>query len=403
MDPPPRATILLVDDDKKSLAIVTDLLEYEGYEVFTAGNGREALDRLAEREIDLVVTDYEMPVMNGFELLKSVNRGYPELPVIVLTGQHREDVQTAISTLKEGAYDYILKPVDLGRLRKSVRTALDLRQARRESHALHEVLTTTLAELNRKNEKYEELTRIHNELLKILSRDLETPFTILTGSCKILRNELGSQLSAEHQKMIEEIGRQEANLEATIRDLLDLAVVDTDEIEIHKVEARLHTLLDKCVNSLAGVAGNKGISFALQPPTGLKTVYMDVGRMKQVFFNLLHQAIHLSRNNQTIRIGILPGTHEQTVEILFAGNHVQTRDINNVLSGDGEAGEMAKPMRYRLSLCREIVELHEGKIWAEESLEGEILFCAKIPNLFLRDEAARGVRPSPSPPGAPSQ
>ncbi len=391
MDRPPRTSILLVDDDKKSLAIVKDLLEFEGYEVVTAADGREALDRLAEREMDLVVTDYEMPVMNGFELLKSVNRGYPELPVIVLTGQHREDVQTAISTLKEGAYDYLLKPVDLGRLRKSVHTALDIRQARRESSALHEVLTTTLSELNRKNEKYEELTRIHNELLGILSRDLEAPFTILTGSCKMLRKELGANVSEEHQKMIEEISRQEANLQATIRDLLDLAVVDTDEIEIRKVEARLHTLLKNCANSLSGVAGNKGISFALQPPTGLKPVYMDVGRMKQVFFNLIHQAIYLSRPNQTIRIGIMPGPREQTVEILFGGNQVPTRAISSVLSGEGQVGGMAKPMRYRLSLCREIVELHGGKIWAEEGTEGETLFCARIPNLFMGDKAGRGA------------
>jgi DNA-binding response OmpR family regulator len=387
MDRKPGASILLVDDDGKSLDILTDLLEFEGYRVFTATNGRAALDVLEQNDMDLVITDFEMPVMDGFELLQSVSRGYPELPVIMLTGKNRENVQKAISAMKEGAYDYLLKPVDLTELRKSVLTTLNISQGKKESRALNEVLTTTLAELNRKNEKFEELSRIHNELLTILSQDLEAPFTILTGCCRMLRKELAPGMSEEHQEMIDLISRQEENIQATIRDLLDLAVVDTDRIVIHKVEARLHELVEKCAGNLYPVAINKGISFSLRLPPDLRTVYMDVGRMKQVLFNLMHQAISLSSNDTTIAVAIVPERRHQKVEILFHGNQIPLDGIKRLLSGEDRFKDMEKRMRYRLSLCREIVELHDGSIWAEEGGPGETAFCIQIPNLFMGVEA----------------
>ena len=131
-----QKNILLVDDDPKNIQIIQDLLEFEGYRVYSAVNGREAIDQIESTPVDLVITDYEMPIMDGFELLKYINRGYPDLPVIILTGQYREDMDKAIASLKEGAYDYLTKPADLTKLRKSVITAIHISETNRESRAL---------------------------------------------------------------------------------------------------------------------------------------------------------------------------------------------------------------------------------------------------------------------------
>jgi len=379
-----KKTILIVDDELNKTQIIKDLLEFEGYGVIVSGNGREALNLLEHTPVDLVITDYEMPVMDGFELLKTVSRGYPDLPVIILTDQYREDMNKAIASFKEGAYDYLTKPADLTKLRKSVITALYVSQTKRESTALNQALAKAHTELNKKNEKLEELTRLNNDLLNIVSQDLDTPLTILTGSCKMLLKEDSNVFSEKQTQMIELIGRQGEKILGIINDLLDLAKVETDRIEVNKVETYLHGLIDKCQRNLQPVASNRGIKIALQPPLGLKPVFADEARMKQVLFNLIHQAILYSDRNQTVRIGIVPLPQAQTVEILFHSSTVPHAEIQKIFSGEEGSMKINKQILYRLSLCREIIELHEGKIWLEEGLQGETLFCLRIPILFVK-------------------
>ena len=381
-----KKNILIVDDDPKNNLIIKDLLEFEGYHVFTAENGRAGLDLIVKNPMDLVITDYEMPVMDGFELLKTLSRGYPDLPVIMLTGQYREDMDKAIATLKEGAYDYLTKPVDLSKLRRAVTVALHISQTRKESHTLTAALETAHAELNKKNEKLEELTRINNDLLTIISQDLESPLTILTGSCKLLLKEEASAPPEKQRQLVELISRQGDKILTIISDLMDLARIETDHILINKVETNLHGLIEKCRLNIQPVAGNKGITIALQPPIGIRPVYADEARMKQVIFNLIHQAILFSARNQTIRIGIIPLQNTQQVDILFRSSMVSHQDIQKVFSGDKEVPGIDKQTRYRLNLCQEIVELHQGKIWVEEGIEKETIFCLQIPNLFLQQD-----------------
>ncbi len=386
-----RARILIVEDDPKSVQVLQDLLEFEGFQILTAGNGREGLDRIGAEPVDLVITDFEMPVMNGFELLQRVNQGYPDLPVIMLTGRHREDMEKVISTLKEGAYDYLLKPVDLAKLRHSVMTALNISRARKETRALNDVLAETLRTLHAKSEKLEELSRIHNDLLKIISQDLETPLTILTGTSKMLLKDKNVALSGEQRRLVESICSQGEIVQEIIADLLDLAVVDTDQATIQKVEAELHPIVDKCARNLQPMARSRGIAIRVQPPGRLRTVYVDPGRMKQVYFNLIHQAIQMSERDHAVRIGILPLAHAQKVEILFHSRQVPFEQVAQIFAAREEIGDVDRNMRYRLSLCREIVALHGGKIWVEQGIEGETLFCTQVPNLFLPEQRARDV------------
>lgn len=379
-----KKSILIVDDEPNNTQIIKDLLDFEGYGVYTSENGRDALNLIEKTPMDLVITDYEMPVMDGFELLRTLSRGYPDLPVIMLTGQYREDMEKAIATLKEGAYDYLTKPVNLTKLRKTVLTALHVSQAKKESRELTEALAITHAELNKKNEKLEELRQITNEVLNIVSRDLEAPLTILTGNCKLLLKDDASNLPETQKQQIGIIGWQGEKIQGIVNDLLDLARLDTGHILINKVETLLYGLVDKCQKNLQPYASEKGIKIFLQPPPGLKPIFADEARMKQVLFNLLHQAIIFSDRNKTIRVGILPLPQARKVEILFHSSTLPYKEIQQLLSEEEEVSGIDRQTRYRLSLCREIIELHQGKIWLEQGIEGETLFCLEIPIIFLK-------------------
>lgn len=135
--------VLVVDDERKMRRVLQILLDQMGIESIPAENGEAALDRFAEEKVHLVLTDLKMPGMDGIELLKRVRALDPEVPVIVLTAHGT--VQTAVDAMKQGAFDYILKPFDVEAIELIIRKALELHQYRTENQFLREQTATPSA------------------------------------------------------------------------------------------------------------------------------------------------------------------------------------------------------------------------------------------------------------------
>ncbi len=128
------ARILLVDDDANLRRILAHHLESAGHDVVSKTDGREALAALGETEIDLLLTDVRMPGMDGMALLREVRRAAPDLPVLVMTAYGT--IQDAVNAMKEGAFDYLTKPVDRDTLLRAVQKALQFGDLRRENRRL---------------------------------------------------------------------------------------------------------------------------------------------------------------------------------------------------------------------------------------------------------------------------
>jgi len=117
-------TILIVDDEKNYPLILSAVLAEEGFETLTAHSGPEALDLLANSDVDLVLTDMKMPSMDGIALLERIKQKDPELPVIMMTAHGT--VEKAVEAMQKGAYNYILKPFDNDQLIVYVKKAASL-------------------------------------------------------------------------------------------------------------------------------------------------------------------------------------------------------------------------------------------------------------------------------------
>jgi two-component system NtrC family response regulator len=127
-------TILIVDDEKNYLLVLSAVLEDEGYEVLTAPDGAEALEIQKSSDLDLVVTDMKMPGMDGIDLLEQVKARDPDLPVIMMTAHGTVD--KAVEAMQKGAYSYILKPFDNERLILFARKAISTYQVVKENRRL---------------------------------------------------------------------------------------------------------------------------------------------------------------------------------------------------------------------------------------------------------------------------
>ena len=133
VNPPLKARILVVEDDAHIRTFCQRLLRIS-YEVDVAEHGGEALTQLKAKPYDLVLTDMQMPVMGGIELLQHIRQHYPETDLVVLTAY--ATVENAREALKLGALDYLSKPIETENLERTVRQCLELRRVRQKTSSI---------------------------------------------------------------------------------------------------------------------------------------------------------------------------------------------------------------------------------------------------------------------------
>jgi DNA-binding NtrC family response regulator len=135
----PERTVLIVDDEESFLRACADTLFSAGIDnVTTMPNGREALGFLRRSDVSLALLDIHMPHMSGEDILTVIKEERPDVPVIMLTGHN--DLDTAVRLMKKGAADYLVKPVEGGKLVSSVTLALEMGELSRQNSMLRERL-----------------------------------------------------------------------------------------------------------------------------------------------------------------------------------------------------------------------------------------------------------------------
>jgi DNA-binding NtrC family response regulator len=133
-----KYNILIADDEKNIREGLGKALELEDYRVYLAADGDEAMTLIENKEIDLVIADLKMPGLSGEDLLKKVVSAYPTVPVIILTGHGT--IESAVKAMRDGAYDFLTKPLNLERLSLLVKRALSNRELFLQHRALQEEL-----------------------------------------------------------------------------------------------------------------------------------------------------------------------------------------------------------------------------------------------------------------------
>ena len=169
------ATCLIVDDEPRLRQVLLHLMKADGFHCLDAGNGVEALELLGREQVTLLMTDMQMPRMSGIELLREVRSRYPDVAVVMITGD--SDVETAVGALSMGAMDYIIKPFQLEEVRARVKQALEKRRlildnrdyqtrleerVKAQQHRLEELFVAGIQSLSEALEAKDPYTRGHS-------------------------------------------------------------------------------------------------------------------------------------------------------------------------------------------------------------------------------------------------
>jgi DNA-binding NtrC family response regulator len=191
--------ILVVDDEQSVATTIKAILQLDGNEVTAVTTGTEALAQLRQKEFDVVLTDLRLDDLDGIEILRETQKLWPDTVSIMLTGY--ASLESAVTALRSGAYDYLIKPSDVDELRATIGRALERRRLRQR-----------LVEL-------EQLDKLKTQFLSMASHELRTPLTAVSGFMQIARRRMSRMAGAEDlsQPWREEAQKSDQTLEMANR------------------------------------------------------------------------------------------------------------------------------------------------------------------------------------------
>src|SRR5947209_3402192 len=395
------ARLLVVDDEENIVLTISEVLRLEDYEVDVAASVREAVERLDERDYDLVLTDLHMNEGDGLSLLEEVRRRSPLTITIVLTGFAA--LESAIAALRHGAYDYLTKRCIIDELKYTVSRGLEHRRlmlAEREARAGLEDLNRELE--RRVEERTAELTRVNRELLEAnrakdiflatLSHELRTPLTPVLGWVNLLRTTEGPNADANFVSQGLDAIERNARLQARlIDDLLDISRVVSGKLRIESEPVDLCSVVGPAVETVRAEADARGIEIRVELSDCPVVVQGAPVRLQQIVWNLLSNAVKFTPRGGLVTVRAWRERGEARVEVADTGIGIAPEFLPHVFDrfrqADGSTTRQYGGLGLGLAIVRALSELHGGWVRAEsEGLGHGARFTLGLPCAVAADE-----------------
>jgi len=421
---PPR--VLIVDDEESVTVTMAAILEMDGYSVATALRGEEALAHIEAETFDLVLTDLRLDDFDGMDVLAAARRKSSETVGIVLTGY--ASMESAVKALRQGAYDYMLKPADVEELRATVARGIerrklsqqlrerlaDLEDANRTINELNESLQDRIgeataqlqarvrdlddarAELQTSYERLQELDKLKSQFLSIASHELKTPITAMSGFVQIAVRRIKRRLGAgrpsevdwrkEEETLLEQlevVQRQTGKLARLVDELLDVSRIESGRLELRVADVDLPELVAEVMRRHQLMATKHELRLHYDPDRNLG-VRGDRDHLEQVLNNLIGNAMKYSPTGGVIDVTVArAGENEVEVSVGDHGIGIRPAELARVFglfyrSPDRDARDVGG-MGLGLYITKEIVDRHNGRIWADSELGQGTTFHVALP------------------------
>jgi two-component system sensor histidine kinase/response regulator len=370
LEPAPKLTLVIVDDEPASMRALCDTLEYEGYRTYGYTSAADALAAMRERSFDLLLADLQMPGTNGIDLIKSAQLIDPTLVAIIMTGHGALD--TAVAAMKAGALDYIQKPIKLATTLPVVERALAVRQLRIEKKRLEENVRVRTEELKIANRELEAFSYS-------VSHDLRAPLRAVSTFTQALLSEHVGTLNDEGRRLLQNVNAGAAHMDRLITDLLRLSQLNRQEL--HRQPVRFAEMVERIIEGMAAERAGRDIEFVV---ADFPTWQVDIGLMQQVFVNLISNAIKFTRERARTRIEIGYRMNGTTLVCFVKDNGVGfNMKYMNKLFGVFQrlhSADQFEGTGVGLSIVRRIVERHGGTVWVDGAQDQGATFYFSLPD-----------------------
>ena len=274
--------ILAVEDHELLLLAIRDILQAEGYEVVTAVDGVDALEKLQAFTPDLIIADISMPRMDGYRFFEEVHRRptWVPIPFVFLTA--RAEQEDRLKGKAMGAEDYLVKPFDPQELLVVVKSRIGRAQAIREASEI----------------EFDELKR---RIVTLLSHELRTPLTSVYGYTELALEEAATLPTGDFQQFLVGIKRGADRLTKLVEDLLLVVRLESGELQrefelLGSVEHGLGRIIRNAATAEAGRMANRGVVLELDVPEELPPVAVHEYFLTDALARLIDNAAKFSRS-----------------------------------------------------------------------------------------------------------
>ncbi|MCX7905352.1 MAG: ATP-binding protein [Elusimicrobiales bacterium] len=359
--------VLIVDDDAHLRETLRDLLEMEGYEVFEAASGSEAMSLVASDFYHIILMDFNLTDKTGIEVIKDIRKLNKDSQILMMTAHASLD--TAVKAIQESVYDFLIKPVDFNYLKNAIKRAEEKLRLEQENERLLNVLKEQNKELDR-------LNNMKSKFLSMASHDLSNALMTLQISFEMLASSIKSPTDDQKKKM-DFINTSIQQISRLVGDLVDWASIEQGKFRLEKNYFEMDKLIDELIVGPRARASQKNIEIVTDIiKDGLRMVLADKRRISQVILNLLENAIRHTPRGGKITIRVMKSSDEDSVcvSVIDTGEGIPPQVLQNLFqsfyqppgskSGHGRLG-------LGLSISKEIVQSHGGKIWVESEGVGK--------------------------------
>ena len=377
------ARVLLVDDDQALLDALPNLigLRIPGTIVDVCDSAPQAAQQVRSNDYDAIITDIKMPVMDGLTLLSEVRSVRPDTPVLLLTGHGEHDL--TIQALRRGAFDFLVKPIDREYFTAALSRALDMRALRRQVKAQQTELEMRARMLEETVERRtEELVRANeakDEFLGLISHEMRTPLTILSGGLQVLRSRTDTLPREDRDGLMQDLVHESERLTRMVEDLLVLARSESYVIRnpepisvvpmLRKLATRMEPVTDRVIH--------------IEAAEGLPLVAGDLTFLERIIENLISNAVKYSQPPASVEIGASAREDGQVaITVSDHGIGVADSEISRIFDSFYRSNESSAAVAGHgvgLAVCKRLVEALSGTIAANHREGGGLEVSFTVP------------------------
>jgi two-component system, sensor histidine kinase and response regulator len=363
-----QCSILIIDDNKENLKVVSNFLKAEGYQIALSLNARDGLQILEENDIHLILLDIMMPEVDGYTFcrqIKSISH-LKDTPVIFLTA--KTETSDLVEGFKAGGVDYITKPFHKAELIARVETHLAL------SRAKNKILAQA--------EQIKKINRTKDRLYSVIAHDIKSPFANISMLISTIAEGYLKPGTEEFTEILQSINNSTKETYALLENLLQWTRSQTGDLDLAPENIQLSDLITNVIRFLLPNAKKKNIDLGQELEEGL-FVFADKMTMQSVLQNLLTNAIKFTpeAGNVTVK-GKTEGNQvvisvqdngigmnaEQLDKLFVDGQHFTTHGTNNE-KGSG----------LGLLLVKEFINRNKGEISVTSEAGNGTTFIIRLP------------------------
>ena len=386
--------ILIVDDIPANLKVMQASLCRVDAEIMTADSGADALALVLQHHFCLILLDVQMPEMDGFEVAKFLQQepSSANIPIIFVTALNRDEKYIS-QGYHSGAVDYLSKPIDIPILLAKVNIFIKLAKTKQQlevqKNMLEQAVADRTVDLVQALDQAEAANKAKSQFLANISHELRTPLHSILSFSQLGLNKIKHHEFDKVEKFLTNIHSSGKRLSSLVEDLLDLSKYQAGQMKMDINKHDLVYVLKACTEEISPLINEKKLSLEINTPERI-IINFDNKNIHQVIINLLSNAIKFSEPDSTIKISLtqvattIEGITQHLIELIVEDNGLgiptdELSDIFNPFIQSSLTDTKAGGTGLGLSICKEIVEAHDGRIWAENLAEKGSAFHIQLP------------------------